>query len=408
MATTDPAPQDQSTAPKPQGRRAHGWARVWVLAVAVVVVVVAGGIGVAVVRAKDYYVISPGSAARLTASPLCHEGNGGDRLVLPSGSPCARISVPPDRGHTLSGALYMVDVLVGQSSPLQYLLGKLGLLQSFDQGAEMVPAQSVLGTTPPDQLSCQSAQQMTGATSSASVVALRYLGYNATEIDHGAQLYEVAPGSPAEAAGLRCDDVVTAVDGQPVRTSADLVSAIRAHAPGETVRLTVQRTASDGEQKNEVVPARLGTPPASSVSAEDHGGFLGVVSVTHTTYFLPFDVDIEVGPVGGPSAGLALTLAIIDILSGGDITAGHAVAATGTIELDGKVGDVGGVAQKTVAVRRAGAQIFFVPADQFKAAEREAGPVKIYPVKTLDQALDDLRSLGGHVPPPHASSAPAS
>ena len=96
-----------------------------------------------------------------------------------------------------------------------------------------MPAKSVLGTTPPDQLSCQSAQQMTGATSSASVVALLYPGYNATENDLGAQLYEVAPGSPAAAAGLRCNDVVVAVNNQPIHTSADLVSAIRATRRGK-------------------------------------------------------------------------------------------------------------------------------------------------------------------------------
>ena len=124
--------------------------------------------------------------------------------------------------------------------------------------------------------------------------------------------------------------------------------------------------------------------------------------MTRTTYTLPFDINVEVGAIGGPSAGLALTLAILDILSNGDLTGGHAVAATGTIELDGTVGDVGGVAQKAVAVRRAGAQVFFVPADQLKDAQGEAGALKLYPVKTLQQALDDLQALGGHVPPASA------
>jgi Lon-like protease len=400
VSTTDPIRQDQPTGPEPAARRPRRWARAWVLPVFIVVLLVATGLGISIVKAKDYYVIAPGSAARLTDSPLCHASSNGDRLVLPNGVACARISVPPARAHAIGGPLYMVDVLVGQSSPVQYLLGKIGLLRTFDQGAEMVPAKSVLGTTPPDQLSCQSAQQMTGATSSASVVALRYLGYDATENDLGAQLYEVEPGSPAAAAGLRCNDVVTAVDNQPIRTSADLVSAIRAHVPGETVRLAVHRAGSDGQQQTKTLVARLGEAPASSGAAQDDGGFLGVVSMTRTTYTLPFDINIDVGAVGGPSAGLALTLALIDTLSGGDLTGGHAVAATGTIELDGAVGDVGGVAQKTVAVRRAGAKIFFVPADQLKDAQGQAGPLKVYPVKTLEQALDDLRALGGHVPLP--------
>jgi Lon-like protease len=94
-----------------------------------------------------------------------------------------------------------------------------------------------------------------------------------------------------------------------------------------------------------------------------------------------------------------LTLAIPDVLSNGDLTGGHAVAATGTIEHDGRVGDVGGVAQKTAAVCRAGARVFLVPADQLSDAQSEAGPMKMYPIKTLQQSLDDLRDLGGHIPP---------
>jgi PDZ domain-containing protein len=127
-----------------------------------------------------------------------------------------------------------------------------------------------------------------------------------------------------------------------------------------------------------------------------------VVATTHTTYTLPFDITVDVGAIGGPSAGLALTLAILDILSGGDLTGGHAVAATGTIELDGTVGNVGGVAQKALAVRRAGATVFFVPADQLEEAQSEAGALRLFPVRTLQQALDDLQTLGGRVIGPSA------
>jgi PDZ domain-containing protein len=116
-------------------------------------------------------------------------------------------------------------------------------------------------------------------------------------------------------------------------------------------------------------------------------------------------VTIDVGNIGGPSAGLAMTLATLDILSSGDLTGGHRVAATGTIGLDGTVGDVGGVAQKAVAVRKAGATVFFVPADELKDAQSQAGSMKVYPVRTLQEALDDLKTLGGHVPPPTTSAA---
>jgi PDZ domain-containing protein len=377
---------------------------VWILAVMVVALLCAGAIGIPVVGARDYFAVVPGSAPLLTESSLCRATGNGTRLSLPDGRPCVGISVPPGRGHAINGSIYMVNVLVGRATPYQYVLGKLGLLHTFDQGARLVPAKTVLGTTPAGQLSCQAAQQMAGSTTSAAVVALRHLGYAAERNDLGAQLYQVAPGSPAAMAGLHCNDLVIAVNGRPVRTSTDLTNAIRAGAPGETVPITVQRTRSDGKLLTETLTARLEARPAEPGPARDNQPFLGVVSMTRTTYTLPFDVNVDVGAIGGPSAGLALTLAILDILSGGDLTGGHAVAATGTIEPDGTVGDVGGVAQKAVAVRRAGAKVFFVPADQIKDAQGEAGAMKIYPVKNLQQALDNLQALGGHVPPASAAS----
>jgi PDZ domain-containing protein len=373
-----------------------------ILAVTVVSLLIAGAVGVGVVGAKGYFALVPGSAPLLTESSLCRATSNGTRLALPDGTPCVEISVPPARGHAIKGSIYMVNVLVGPATPFQYVLGKLGLLDTFDQGARLVPAKTVLGSTPAGQRSCQAAQQMAGSSSSAVVVALHRLGYQAKEKDLGAQLYQVAPGSPAATAGLHCNDVVVAVNAQAIRTSTDLVNAIRARAPGETVQITVQRAGPDGKLKTETLRARLAAPPAGPGPARANEPFLGVVSMTRSTYTLPFDINVTVGAIGGPSAGLALTLAILDILSGGDLTGGHAVAATGTIELDGTVGDVGGVAQKAVAVRRAGAKVFFVPADQLKEAERQAGAMKIYPVENLQQALDDLQALGGHVVLPSA------
>jgi PDZ domain-containing protein len=358
----------------------------------------AGGYGVIEVGAKGYYAFAPGTAPRLTQSTQCRASSAGAALALPDGTPCTRISVPAGKGHAINGSLYMVDVLVGPATPYQYILSKLGLLNTFDQGTQLIPAKAVLGTTPASQLSCQDAQQMTGSTSSAAVVALRHLGYQVKENDLGAQVYEVAPGSPASAAGVHCNDIIVAINGQPIHTSDDLRSAIEAGAPGEMARITVQR---GGKLQTQTLSARLGAPPASlGPPARPNQGFLGVVSTTRTTYTFPFDVNIDVGGIGGPSAGLALTLGIVDILSNGDLTGGHAVAATGTIGLDGTVGDVGGVTQKAVAVRKAGAKVFFVPADEVKDAQKEAGSMKIYPVKTLQQALNDLEALGGHVPPP--------
>ena len=106
-------------------------------------------------------------------------------------------------------------------------------------------------------------------------------------------------------------------------------------------------------------------------------------------------MTIDPGNIGGPSAGLAFTLGVIDELNPGDLTGGRKIAATGTIESDGSVGDVGGVVQKTAAVRRAGAIAFLVPPGEYADAVKNAGPkLKVIKVTSLEQALDALKGLG--------------
>jgi PDZ domain-containing protein len=119
---------------------------------------------------------------------------------------------------------------------------------------------------------------------------------------------------------------------------------------------------------------------------------------------LPFEVDIETNDIGGPSAGLAFTLALIDELSPGDMTGGRNIAVTGTISLDGSVGAIGGLPQKVSAVHQNGIDVFLVPASQVELEDPEQrqrlddagkGEVEIIPVATLDEALDVLVELGG-------------
>jgi Lon-like protease len=297
-------------------------------------------------------------------------------------------------------------VLVGPASPFQYLYSKLGLLHTFEDGTQLIPAGEVLGTTPASQLGCQDTQEMSSSDSAASVVALGRLGYQVKQNNLGAQLNEVVSGSPAAAAGLQCNDVITALNGVAVQTAAQVVTAIHATKPGQTIRVTVTRIGQGGKSRSLTVSARLsGTPAQPGQAAQPDAAFLGVELTTQTTYTLPFDVTINVGDIGGPSAGLALTLGLLDLLSGGDLTGGHRVAATGTINFDGSVGDVGGVAQKTVAVRRAGAQVFLVPPQEYQVAKSEAGSMKVYAVSTLQQALADLETLGGHLPAVSAATA---
>jgi PDZ domain-containing protein len=351
---------------------------------------------VAIARQADrYYTVSPGSAPIVSSSSSCPT-TGRTSLTLPDGRPCVRLVLPPGRAAPTDGSVMMVDVLVGRTSFGQMLLDKLGLLSALEPGSRLEPARVVLGSTPASQMACQGSQDMSAATSDAAVVALRRLGYSVSERDDGAVVYQVQSASAAARAGVHCGDLIVALDGTPVRSASALASLIHAHRPGDKVSLGLVR---GGRHLN--VVATLGSAPAGQGTTGQ--AFLGVVSYTKVVFDFPFPVSIDVGDIGGPSAGLALTLGLLDSLSGGHLTGGYRVAATGTISLDGTVGAIGDAAQKAIAVLRAGAQIFFVPTANYRSALSQAGSMKVVAVSSLSQALAYLRALGGQVPAAHTS-----
>jgi PDZ domain-containing protein len=137
--------------------------------------------------------------------------------------------------------------------------------------------------------------------------------------------------------------------------------------------------------------------------------YLGIDPQTQQNWHFPIRVTVHTADIGGPSAGLAMSLGIIDSLSSGRLTGNRVIAATGTIDQNGNVGDVGGVAEKTVAVERAGATVFFVPAVEKATADAKATKqLHVYAVRNLDQVLQILEHLGGSVPtnPVPAQAAP--
>jgi PDZ domain-containing protein len=140
-----------------------------------------------------------------------------------------------------------------------------------------------------------------------------------------------------------------------------------------------------------VVQATLGAYPGGG------GPFLGVVLETSGLQIkLPFDIAIDSGTVVGPSAGAAYGLELLDALTPGELTGGRKIAVTGELHLDGTIGPIGGVAQKAVTVRRAGASVFIVPRANYKEAKAHAGNhLQVYAVDNFDDALRILGSLKG-------------
>ena len=299
------------------------------------------------------------------------------------------LSLGTDKTFDHPGELLFVTVSVNAPpSEPNYMWALYGWL---DPDRVVYPAQVVTdGRSGKDEERYQ-AVLMDASQRSAAYLALKHLGYPVQQTARGAFLSTIVKGSPADGK-LHAGDTVVDIGGSGVNNSSDVGTILRQHRVGDTVDITVERP-----QVGKVhVALTLG-------SQVDQTGtkvpYLGVYLETRIEYRLPFSVNIDTGKIGGPSAGLAFTLAIIDRLSKSDITNGHKVAVTGTMEPDGKVGDVGGVAQKTVAVRRSGADVFLVPPGEYDEAVAHAGKhLKVIKVSTLDEALKVLAALPKKAP----------
>ena len=272
-------------------------------------------------------------------------------------------------------------------------LRHLTLLQAFDgwldDSVDVYERERILGDQSPEENRQLNQELMATSKQAAAAVALEELGYDIVH-GSGAAIVEVVEDSPA-ASALAVGEVIVAVEGAPIEVTEDVALAVLERRPGDRLSLTVEPEGG-GEPREEAFTL------ARHPSADLEQAFLGVAMRSRDFRLdFPFTVDIDTGDVGGPSAGLAFTLATLDVLTPGELTGGAKVATTGTIGLRGQVGPVGGVAQKTAAAKRAGAKVFLVPRAEFAEARRRAGSdLRVEPVDTLDDALDVLASLGGN------------
>ena len=302
-----------------------------------------------------------------------------DYLVLPdTAKPLAeRVQVEGEKPHP-PGGIYYVDVVLRKAS----LLEELASVTRPD-GASLVSQQTLV---PPGsnfgERRRQNLRQMDRSQEVAAAVALRELGYDVKAEPEGALVVAVAADAPATGK-LAPTDVVVAVDGKTVRTPDDLRRLIATHEPGETVKLRVRR----GPATREVEVGTIASPN------EAGRPIVGIQVEQSADIQLPIDVEIDLAGVGGPSAGLAFALDIVEELRG-TVDRGLKVAATGELELDGDVLPIGGVKQKVIGARRSGADVFLVPAgDNATEARRHAGDLPIVPVESFRQALQALATV---------------
>ncbi len=374
-----PAPPPPPELPSPARSRKHTVLAVVLSTVGVLIatIVIAGFL-----IHLPYVIISPGSATPLDSSVIQIEG------------------APTYTDH--AGDVRFLTVQVSTSEPNVWRTVTAWL----DPDRAVEDRNSVQGCLTDAQNQQFNTELMDQSQNDAKYVALTHLGYAVPANPVQIRVVEVCRDAPAHKV-LETGDQVLAVDGTDVSDAATIGTLVRAHKPGDRVSITydrngVTRTASitAGEYAKD---GRTCLPAKGSTSGSV---CLGVSSQEFVTYQFPVDIKIDTQRVGGPSAGLAFAIAIIDDLTPGSLTGGKQVAVTGTIAPDGSVGEVGGVEQKAITARTNGVQLMIVPKSEVEDARRGAGDVRVVGVKDIDEALDALHEAGGvEVPPPSTTAA---
>lgn len=348
-------PMDTLTQPAVDANLPQRPAR-WPVVLAVFIVILAVLIGVGASITLPYYSFSPGPAYEI------------DDLVV------------VDNPDPIDGEFYMLTISLSPVSVIEFGLAQL------DPAVDIIPREYVrpVGQTD-EQYRSRNQASMEESKTNAVYVALDYLGYDVQVSGDGVLVAGLTEGSPVEGI-LITDDVITKIDGVPVMVSSDLTALISERSVGDVVTLDVIR---DG------VPVTVSATLVEHVS-DPTRPMVGFLAVTHNwSYTSPIDIEIDTTNVGGPSAGLMYTLTIIDLLSDDDLAGGRIIAGTGTIGLDGSVGPIGGIRQKIVAAEASGADVMFVPADNWD--ELEGFDVDIEKVR-VETYLDALAYLAGEQP----------
>ncbi|NIL75392.1 protein YlbL [Rhodococcus sp. B10] len=318
-------------------------------------------------------VVVLGVAGTVVTVPFAALGPGPTYNTLgdADGRPVVQIDgtdVDPTTGH-----LNMTTVAVRDQLNI---FEAFGFWASGRQG--LVPREEVY---PPDK-SKEEVQQSNQADfeqseDSAELAALRHLGYPVV-----LTVGTVAPDGPASGL-LNEGDRVVSIDGAPIDTVTGVRDVVSAHSPGDVI---VVRVSTDGVERDESVT--LGARPDDAEK-----GYLGVTPTEEPD--VPFDVTFNLADVGGPSAGLMFSLAVVDKLSPGELSNGEFVAGTGTIADDGAVGPIGGIPYKLIAARDAGATTFLVPSQNCdEASANTPDGLRLVKVDSLDGAIDALESIG--------------
>jgi len=293
------------------------------------------------------------------------------------------VSVADFEGEDATGDFYLLTVLRESVTVAGFVMG------NFDDKIDLIPRDAIIpaGQTSEDKKRADQ-QMMEDSQQVAIAVALDKAGYDVDFTSDGVEVGEIAPESAADGV-FEEGDVIKAFEEESVFFSADLVSMIQERQVGDVVSFLVERN-------GDLIDLKV------TLGARDDGDPAPIVGITIFTiggrFDFPLEVDIESQNIGGPSAGMMFTITIIDELSEVDMTGGHRIAGTGTIESDGTIGAIGGIKQKVFGAMNVGAELMLVPERNFETAVEAAGEnpeIELVSVETIDDALNAISAFAG-------------
>ena len=288
------------------------------------------------------------------------------------------ITIDSALSYETEGNLYQLTV---RRDVANYLLYSWAFLSD---SVDLYPKEVILpkGVTP-SELSQISLQNMQTSENVAIAVALNSLGYEVQSEGDGVLVVGILDDSPVRDK-LQKDDLIISISGEKeviysINSSTQFISLLRTFSIGETVSIGIMRNDENIQIETQLIEH-------IEYKNEPMVGFLA--STPNQRFVFPINVDIDTGSVGGPSAGLMMALNVYNKLIEKDITNSTVIAGTGTIEIDGSVGPVGGVKQKVIAAKRAGATLILVPTANYEDAKPfEDNETLVVAVNSFDNAL---------------------
>ena len=281
------------------------------------------------------------------------------------------------KNYQFDGSLFQLTVRRDEANLLIYLWSMVN--DSYD----LYPREVILpdGVTP-QELSEISIQNMRTSENVAIAVALKNLGFDITSKGDGVAVVGILDDSPVRDK-LKKGDLLISINNKSISTATEFISTLRTYSIGETISIGLMREVDEIKKDLSIETTLI---EHVEYEGEPMVGFLA--TTVNQRFDFPFEIDIKTGNVGGPSAGLMMALNVYNNLTQDDITNSLIIAGTGTIEIDGSVGPVGGIRQKVIAAKRAGSQLILVPTANFKEASPfSTDETAIVAVDSFEEAL---------------------